>query len=109
MAESSINAKALLIVESRPAAPDLVADYHSWHDSTHLPEMLRVDGFTAARRWQTDGDTFITVYEIDTDIDTARANLKAAVAAGQMSKPVAVQMDPPAVQRYVSLISEATA
>ncbi len=58
--------------------------------------MLSVDGFVSARRWQADdGESFITLYEIDTDVDTARANLKAALQAGQMSKPVVVQMQPP--------------
>ena len=60
--------------------------------------MLTIDGFVSARRWQADdGESFITLYEIDTDVDTARANLKAAFQAGQMSKPVAVETQPPAV------------
>src|SRR5262249_31266111 len=101
-------AKSLLFVESSPAAPDRVEEYHRWHEHTHIPEMLNVDGFASARRWQTDGESFITLYEIDTDVDTARANLKAALAAGRMSKPVAVQTQPPPVMRYLSLVSEAT-
>ncbi|MDF3340589.1 hypothetical protein P3H80_24385 [Mycolicibacterium septicum] len=101
-------AKALLFVESKPASPNLAEDYHRWHDRTHIPEMLRVEGFVSARRWQTDGESFITLYEIDTDIETAKANLKAAVQAGQMSKPVAVELSPPAVMRYLSLVSEAS-
>ena len=101
--------RSLLFVESKPSSPDLVEEYHRWQDEVHLPEMLRIDGFVSARRWTTDGDTFITLYEIDTDIPTARANLKAAVQSGQMSMPVAaVQTNPPAVQRYLSLLSEAS-
>ncbi|NKZ10626.1 hypothetical protein HGA11_06510 [Mycolicibacterium septicum DSM 44393] len=98
--------KSLLFVESKPASSNLVEDYHRWHDRTHIPEMLRVEGFVSARRWQTDGESFITLYEIDTDIETAKSNLKAAVQAGQMSKPVAVELSPPAVMRYLSLVSE---
>lgn len=101
-------AKSLLFVESKPASSNLVEDYHRWHDRTHIPEMLRVEGFVSAQRWQTDGDSFITLYEIDTDIETAKANLKAAVQAGQMSKPVAVELNPPAVMRYLSLVSESS-
>jgi hypothetical protein len=52
--------------------------------------------------------TFITLYEIDTDVDTARANLRAAFGSGRMSPPDPVQTDPPATQRYLSLISEIT-
>jgi hypothetical protein len=53
--------------------------YHTWHEQTHIPEMLTIDGFVTARRWQADnGESFSTLYEIDTDVDTDRANLKAA-------------------------------
>jgi hypothetical protein len=101
--------KSVLIVESKPESPQRVDEYHRWHDETHIPEMLKIDGFVSARRWQTDNDeSFITIYEIDTDIDTAKANLRAAFQSGQMSKPVAVETTPPAVMRYLSLVSEAS-
>ena len=98
--------KSLLFVESKPASPDLVDEYHRWHDRIHVPEMLAIDGFASARRWQTDGQSFVTLYEIDTDVDTARTNLRAAQAEGRMSKPVAVETQPPPVMRYLSLVSE---
>jgi hypothetical protein len=98
--------KSLLFVETKPASADVVEDYHRWHDEVHLPEMLAVEGFVSARRWQTDGDSFVTLYEIDTDIETARANLRAAVDKGRMSKPVAVETNPPPVMRYLSLLNE---
>ena len=102
-------AKTLLLVESKPISPQLVDEYHKWHEQTHIPEMLTIDGFVGARRWQADGgESFITLYEVDTDVDTARANLKAAFQSGQMSKPVAVETEPPAVMRYLSLVGEAT-
>jgi hypothetical protein len=102
-------AKTLLFVESKPVSPQLVEEYHSWHEETHIPEMLTIDGFVSARRWQADnGASFITLYEIDTDVDTARANLKAAFQGGQMSKADLVESEPPAVMRYLSLVGEAT-
>ncbi len=98
--------KSLLFVESKPASPDLVEEYHRWHDRIHVPEMLAIDGFVSARRWQTDGESFVTLYEIDTDVDTARTNLRAALVDGHMSKPVAVETQPPPVMRYLSLVNE---
>jgi hypothetical protein len=98
--------KSLLFIESKPASAELVEEYHRWHDQVHVPEMLRIDGFVSARRWQTDGESFITLYEIDADVDTARTNLRAAFAEGRMTKPVAVETEPPAVMRYLSLVSE---
>ncbi|WP_068175866.1 hypothetical protein [Mycobacterium sp. UM_CSW] len=100
--------KSLLFVESKPASAELVEEYHHWHDRVHVPEMLTIDGFVSARRWQTDGDSFVTLYEIDTDVDAARTNLRAAFAEGRMSKPVAVETEPPPVMRYLSLISDST-
>ena len=102
-------AKTLLLVESKPESAQLVEEYHKWHEQIHIPEMLSVDGFVSARRWQADdGGPFVTLYEIDTDIDTARANLTAALRDGRMSKPVAVQTQPPPVMRYMSLVGEAS-
>ena len=98
--------KSLLFVESKPASAELVEEYHRWHDRAHVPDMLTIDGFVSARRWQTDGESFITLYEIDTDVDTARTNLRAAFADWRMSKPVALETEPPAVMRYLSLVSE---
>jgi hypothetical protein len=100
--------KSLLFVESKPASAEVVEEYHRWHDQVHVPEMLTIDGFVSARRWQTDGESFITLYEIDADVDTARTNLRAAFAEGRMTKPVAIETEPPAVMRYLSLVSELT-
>ncbi|BDB45570.1 MULTISPECIES: hypothetical protein [Mycobacterium] len=98
--------KSLLFVESKPASSDVVDEYHRWHDEVHIPEMLAVDGFVSARRWQTDGESFITLYEIDTDVETARTTLRAALDSGKMSRPVVVHTDPPPAMRYLSLVSE---
>jgi hypothetical protein len=84
-------AQTLLLVESKPAAAQLVEEYHKWHEQTHIPEMLGVEGFFSARRWRADdGESFITLFEIDTDVDTARANLSAALQGGRMSRPAEI-------------------
>jgi hypothetical protein len=46
--------KSVLLVESRPESPQVVDDYNTWHDDVHIPEMLTIDGFSSARRWQAD-------------------------------------------------------
>lgn len=99
--------KSVLLVESPPESPQLVDEDKKWHDDVHIPEMLAIDGFSSARRWQAeDGESFISLYEIDTDIDTAKANLRAAFQSGRVSKPVAVDVNPPPKMRYFSLVSE---
>jgi hypothetical protein len=94
--------KGILYVESRPASPEQAEAYHRWYDETHIPEILALDGFVSGRRFGSlDADgSFIAVYEIDTDIATARAALAAAGKAGSMSAPTGVQLDPPPSVRY---------
>ena len=93
----------VMIVESRPASPAEAAAYHDWYDNTHIPEMLHVAGYVSARRLASaDGDTFIAVYEIEGDIEAAKAALRKAQSTGTMSRPVGVQLDPPPVVRYFS-------
>jgi hypothetical protein len=47
-----------------------------------------------------DGDSLLAVYEIDGDVETAKANLRAAQTSGTMSRPVGMQLDPPPSVRY---------
>ncbi|HEX5144659.1 MAG TPA: hypothetical protein VFW21_12405 [Mycobacterium sp.] len=98
-------AKSILFVESRPVSADRVDDFNRWYQETHIPEMLTIDGFVSARRFATEGDSFIALYEIDTDVETARANVKAAYATGRMSPAELAQTDPPATQRWLSLLT----
>jgi hypothetical protein len=96
-------ANGVLIVESRPASPGQAAAYHEWYDNIHLPEILKVDGFVSARRLAAlDGDTFIVIYEIEGDVEAAKAALGAAQSSGAMSRPEGVQLSPPPVVRYFS-------
>jgi hypothetical protein len=76
--------------------PDLGADgFGRWYQG-HLADILRVDGFTAARRFTFDaivGDTAPTMYAhlalyvIDGDTHEAMARLDAAVADGTVPLP----------------------
>jgi hypothetical protein len=85
-----------LIVQSFPSTPGDAATYHSWYDEVHLPEILALDGFVSARRLSAlDGGSFVAVYEIDGDVEVAKANLTAAMGSGSMSRPSGVRTDPP--------------
>src|SRR3954447_17795490 len=91
----------ILVVQTRPRSPEDAAAYHEWYEGSHIPEMLGVDGFTTARRFAAiDGEWFLAIYEIDGDIETAKANLASTQASGSMSAPVGVQLDPPPTVQY---------
>jgi hypothetical protein len=94
--------KGVMLVEARPSSPDEAAGFHKWYEEAHIPEMLAIEGFASARRLETlDGSSYVTVYEIDTDVQTAKSNLAAAQASGTMAKPVGLQLDPPPSVRYL--------
>jgi hypothetical protein len=85
----------LLVVQSRPASPDVAEAYHRWYDEVHIPELLQVDGFARASRYEAaDGESFLAVYELD-DVDLAQSSMATAREAGSISPPVGVQTDPP--------------
>jgi hypothetical protein len=72
-----------------------VDELNRWYDEVHIPEILEIAGFRSARRLQAaDGATFLAVYEVD-DVDTAKAAMGEAQAAGRMARPSGVQLDPP--------------
>jgi hypothetical protein len=100
--------RGILYVESRPASPEQAAEYHRWYDETHIPEILALDGFVSGRRFGSLGDdgSFVAVYEIDTDVDTARAALAAAGKAGTMSPPKGVRLDPPPTVRWLHDVTD---
>jgi hypothetical protein len=96
--------KGILLVQSRPASPGEVDTYHRWYDETHIPEILDVDGFTSARRLRSgDGESYIVVYEVD-DVDEAKAAM--AAAAGTMSPPAGVLLDPPPTVQWFSDVAD---
>jgi hypothetical protein len=99
--------KGIMIVSSRPSDPAREDEYHDWYDHTHIPEILAIPGFVAARRYRAvdratgeplaDG-TWVAVYDIDADELTAPVReLGARSAAGEMSRSDALGTDPPPV------------
>jgi hypothetical protein len=101
-------ARGVLIVESRPASPEDAAAYHDWYDNKHVPEILQLEGFISARRLEpVGGDAFIAIYEIEGDVEAAKAALQRAQSSGTMSQPEGVQLNPPPTVRYFRQISPA--
>jgi hypothetical protein len=95
--------RGILYVETRPASPQDAAAYHKWYNETHVQEMLAIDGFVSARRFEPlEGDgPFIAIYEIDADdFDAVRERLAEATSSGRNSTPVGVSFDPPPAVHY---------
>lgn len=80
----------ILLVMSEPTE-GAEAGYHAWYDGVHLPDVLAVPGFVAARRYvavpSVKGELperrYLAVYEIEAD-DLAAAQAALSAAAGGM-------------------------
>jgi hypothetical protein len=67
-------ARHLLVVHSRPTE-GREDDYNRWYDETHLPDVLKVEGFVSAKRFRAqpsiDGGLpefpYLALYEIEAE------------------------------------------
>ena len=93
----------MLIVESKAESPAHTDAYRAWYKETHVPEVLDVDGFASARLFAPlDGDSLLAIFELDADVEIAKANLRAAQKSGALSPPVGMELNPPPSVRYLS-------
>jgi hypothetical protein len=105
-------ARGIMYVETFPSSPEATAEYHRWYETTHMPELLGIEGIVAARRYvpvDTPEGPFVAVYEIEADdLADIRRRLDEAQRSGAASPPVGLRLDPPPVVRVLELIAELT-
>ncbi|RYH61456.1 MAG: hypothetical protein EON54_10110 [Alcaligenaceae bacterium] len=104
-------AKGILYVETRPSAPEREADFHTWYDKIHLPEVVALNSFTSARRLSPvdDDGPFVAIYEIEADdLQAVVDNMLEAYAKGDLRMSDSVQMDPEPNVRLLRLITDYT-
>ena len=66
--------KGILFVETTPSAPEREADFNDWYNDTHLVDVLKLSGFTSARRFRKLGDgghPYAAIYEVEGDDHTS--------------------------------------
>ncbi|WP_024805807.1 hypothetical protein [Nocardia sp. BMG51109] len=105
-------ARGILYVESEPNSAEEAAAYHEWYDSTHMKEMLGIDGLVSARRFAplTGEGAFVAVYEIEADdVAAVEARLAEATKSGRFSAPVGLRTDKPPTVRFYREIATHTA
>jgi hypothetical protein len=102
--------KGIMVVQSRPSDPAREDEFNKWYSQTHLPELLSVPGFAAARRYKMQGADpsarpYLAIYELEADDLTAPVDeWRARSASGQVHMSDALQMDPPPVVTFYELI-----
>lgn len=100
--------KGFLYVESRPSAPERIAEYNDWYDHVHLPEVLAVEGFVAATRLHPvdDSGPYVALYQMQSaDLGETFARLANAAYQGLLHISDAIEMDPLPTVRLLKVIS----
>ena len=82
--------KGKMLVYSNPASPEREAEFNEWYDSVHVPDVLKIDGIHAAKRFKVSGDAdtpgrYLAIYDVDADsFDDVMTGLGKAFADGSM-------------------------
>jgi hypothetical protein len=111
-------AKFLFLVPSGPSSPERTDEYNAWYDSVHIPDVLKVNGVTAASRYRVapsmmggspEGPQFMAIYEVEVDDpkDFYDALGKAA-ADGAMPMSDCITVDPTALSLWEEITPRAT-
>ncbi len=101
--------KGIMVVESHPSSPERAADFQAWYAETHIPDVLRVDGFVSGRLFTSaaEGGPFVAVYEVERDdLAGAVGALGEAFASGEMEMSDLIQMDPAPAIRILATVAE---
>lgn len=80
--------KGVLVVRTAPSE-GRESEYNEWYDDTHLGDILKLAGFTSARRFRTvtgsDDLPYLALYEVEADdLKAAQESIGAGVASGQV-------------------------
>lgn len=95
--------KGILVVQTRPSAPDREPEYNDWYNNVHLPELLAVPGFRSARRYrlvddaasESDQPRCIAIYDLEAeDVMDPIRELQRRARTGEIHQSDALQTDP---------------
>lgn len=79
--------KGVLVVQTAPAE-GRESEFNDWYDDVHLIDILKLSGFTSARRFRTlstDSLPYLAIYEVEADdLKEAQASIGAGVASGDI-------------------------
>lgn len=98
-------AKGKFIVLNEPKSGEVDAEYNAWYSDTHLPQILEhCPSITSASRFKLvpgqenalpGAPSYLAIYDIEADdLMAARAELGAAVQAGQVVMSDTIRSEP---------------
>jgi hypothetical protein len=114
-------AKGILLVQTAANSTAEEHEYDHWYNEVHLPQLLTIAGFVAARRYRKVDTPMppgveskypwydnVAIYDVEADdITDAMHNLNAMVERGAIDMSPALQMDPlPPTQLYELVVEQ---
>ncbi len=108
-------AKGLFLAWAEPAGNESEAEFNTWYDGTHIPQVrAAIPAITAVHRYrvadvpaapgqQQPSHRYLAVYELDTDdVADAMAALQAAAVGGRIDPTATMDMtaNPPVLQWF---------
>ncbi len=103
--------KGILIVETHLSSPELAEEFHRVYNDVHLKEMVALDGYRAARRYEPLGHegAYVAIYDLEADdlegLEAARLRVTSKLGTGELTTPPGVATDPRPVVRFFRLIA----
>jgi hypothetical protein len=115
-------AKGVLVVQTAPSSSAKAAEYDRWYNEEHIPDVLKIAGFIAARRYkavetpvlegmETEGVYLhnLAIYDVEADdLVAAMKELVAAAGSGEMKLSDALQLDPPPPSQMYELFYDSS-
>jgi hypothetical protein len=108
--------KGILVVSSGPSSAERDGEYNDWYNDVHLPDVLKLAGFTSARRFKkidgpaNDKVPYLALYEVEgDDLPAILAGLNKGVASGDVRMTDAITVDPAVPLALYEFIGELTA
>jgi hypothetical protein len=114
-------AKAILVVQANPSNPEREDEFNRWYNETHLPDVLRVEGYIAAQRFRVvegvplaEGlppppHRYLAVYELDTDdLEGAAQRLRDQVLQGAIGISDTLDLQSVSVSFYAPITERLT-
>jgi hypothetical protein len=104
--------RGIFVAITNPVSPDREAEYTEWYETTHMREVLGVEGFVSVKRYQAiDGENpkFMAIYEVELDdLGSAIGQLGKAGSEGKLTQSNASDRAATKMRVY-ELVAEARA
>lgn len=100
--------RGVLYVASHPVSPEREAEFNTWYEKVHIPEVCALPGFVGVRRYAPvkAGDPYVSLYDLEgEDLNAVVGGLFETAAEGGFTMSDSMRLDPAPEMRTLRLVS----